>query len=243
MSGVRGELTSGVKAVLPILLGVIPCGMIYGVVAMATGLPARAAQAMSAIVFAGSAQFVAVQLLGAGTPAAIVLLTTFVINLRHVLYSASLAPYLFPLRRPWKWLLAFLLTDEAYALSIAHYRHRDPAAPPQSAVSPPRAAPLSSNAHWHVLGVSLTLWIAWQVSTAAGIYLSAQIPPGWSLDFTLALTLIALVVPGLRDASGIAAAVTAGGIAVVAAGLPFRLGLMIAAVTGIAAGLIVERRA
>ncbi len=223
----RSEFAAGVRAVLPLLLGVIPFGTIYGVLALAVGIPPAAAQVMSAVVFAGSAQFVAVQLIGAGTPAVVVLLTTFVINLRHVLYSASLAPCLAPLRRPWKWLLAFLLTDEAYALSIVRYRRGTP----------------DSIGHWYALGVSLTLWVSWQSSTAVGIYLGAQVPPSWSLDFTLALTLIALVVPALDGGAAIAAAVIAGFIAVLAAGLPFKLGLMLAASCGILAGLIAEQRA
>ncbi len=227
MSVARSEFTSGVRAVLPLLLGVIPFGTIYGVLALAAGMPPAAAQVMSAVVFAGSAQFVAAQLIGAGTPALVVLMTTFVINLRHVLYSASLAPYLAPLRRPWKWLLAFLLTDEAYVVSIVRYR---------------RGAPDSSG-HWHALGASLTLWVTWQISTAVGLYLGAQVPPSWSLDFTLALTFIALVVPALNSGAAVAAAATAGLVAVLAAGLPLKLGLMLAASCGILAGLIAERRA
>jgi predicted branched-subunit amino acid permease len=81
---------------------------------------------MSSIVFAGSAQFVATQLIGAGTPAGLLLLTTFVVNLRHLLYSASLAPYLRPLRPAWKVALAYLLTDEAYAVAITHYSQTSP---------------------------------------------------------------------------------------------------------------------
>ena len=77
---------------------------------------------MSSIVFAGSAQFVATQLFATGSPGLVLLLTTFVVNLRHMLYSASVAPYVQKLPARWKWLLAYLLTDEAYAPTILHYR-------------------------------------------------------------------------------------------------------------------------
>ena len=118
----RTEFLAGVRAELPILLGVAPFGMIYGALAIGAGLPRGAAQAMSAIVFAGSLQFVATQLFATGAPWLVLLLTTFIVNLRHMLYSASLAPYLHKLPARWKWLLAYLLTDEAYAPTILHYR-------------------------------------------------------------------------------------------------------------------------
>ena len=120
MRSPRSEFIAGVKAELPITLGVIPFGMIYGVLAMGAGLPASAAMAMSSIVFAGSAQFVAAQLFRSGTPGLVIVLTAFVVNLRHMLYSASVAPTS-RISPQWKWLLAYLLTDEAYAVAITRY--------------------------------------------------------------------------------------------------------------------------
>ena len=230
MPSPRSEFLSGIKAELPILLGVIPFGLIYGVLALSVSLPADVALAMSSIVFAGSAQFVGTQLIGAGTPGVVIVLTTLVVNLRHMLYSASVAPYLKPLHLKWKWLLAYLLTDEAYAVAITHYL--------QDEVRPTPSA----NKHWYFLGAGLTLWGTWQVSTAAGIFLGQQVPASWTLDFTLALTFIALVVPTLRDRPSLAAALSAGVVAVLMAGLPFKLGLLLAALTGILAGLLVEAR-
>jgi 4-azaleucine resistance transporter AzlC len=226
----RSEFFSGVKAELPIMLGVIPFGMIYGVVAMGAGLPASVAQAMSSIVFAGSAQFVAAQLLGMGTPGLVIVLTTFVVNLRHMLYSASVAPYVKHLNAKWKCLLAYLLTDEAYAIVITRY-NRDGAYP----ATPP-------NRQWYFLGAGLTLWSTWQASTAVGILLGTQIPSSWALDFALALTFIALVVPALNDRPSVAAALAAGVVAVMTAGLPYKLGLMLAAIIGIVIGLALEAR-
>lgn len=219
------ELGRGIRAELPITPGVIPFGMIYGVLAIAAGLPASQAQAMSAIVFAGSAQFIAAQLIGVGTPAAILLLTTFIVNLRHLLYSASLTPHVRHLSAPWRWLLAYLLTDEAYAVTILNYDDdtRD-----------------GRQKHFFYLGAGLTLWTTWQVSTAVGIFLGAQVPASWSLDFTLALTFIGLVVPVLTDRPHLGAALSAGLVAVATSGLPFKLGLMAAALTGIAVGVWLE---
>ncbi len=208
------------------MLGVLPFGMIYGVLALGAGVPGVLAQGMSAIVFAGSAQFVTAQLIGAGAPVVVILATAFVVNLRHALYSASVAPYLKQLHPLWKWLLAYLLTDEAYAVTITHYQRTGDA----------------PNNHWYFLGAGLTLWSGWQASTAAGILLGAQVPSGWSLDFTLALTFIALVVPALQDRAGLAAALVAGVTAVAAFGLPYRLGLVVAALLGVVAGIWIEHR-
>ncbi len=220
------EFFYGVKAEIPILIGVIPFGMIYGVLAIDAGLRPALAQAMSAIVFAGSSQFISTQMFAAGSPGVMIVLTVAVVNLRHLLYSASIAPYVVGLSRPWKLLLAYLLTDEAYAVSITHYR---------------QPGELQYR-HWFFLGAGLALWGSWQASTAAGIFLGSVIPADWPLDFTLALTFIALLVPGLKDKPNIITAITAGVVAVLTYNLPYKLGLILAAIVGIAAGLWMENR-
>ncbi len=226
MSNARLAFLSGVRAELPILLGVLPFGMIYGVLALEAGLPVVEAQAMSAVVFAGSAQFVIAQLVALGSPALVIFVTATLVNLRHALYSASLAPYLRHLRPRWHWLLSYLLTDEAYAVAVLHYQDE--------------SEPIKHK-HWYFLGAGLALWTTWQVSTAAGILLGAQIPADWSLDFTLALTFIALVVPALKERADVAAALTGGLTAVLLTGLPYKLGLVIGALLGIAVGVLVDK--
>lgn len=222
------EFLSGCRDELPILLGVAPFGMIYGLLALSAGLPVAVAQGMSSIVFAGSAQFIAAQLIHDRAPGGVIVLTVLVVNLRHALYSASMAPFARPLGRGWKAGLAYLLTDEAYAVAITRYL-RDEG---RIEVSPYR--------HWYFLGAGLTLWTAWQWSTAVGIFVGARVPASWSLDFTLALTFIALVVPALRDRAGVAAALSAGALAVAGAALPYKLGLPLAALGGVLAGLGAE---
>lgn len=233
----RGQFLAGFKAELPILIGVIPFGVIYGVLALQAGLKAWEAQAMSAIVFAGSAQFVTAQLVAVGAPGLVIALTGGVINLRHALYSASVAPYVKPLRPLWKWVLGYLLTDEAYAVTITHYHRNSAANPGEIEIG---EASTIRHEHWYFLGAGLALWSTWQVSTATGIFLGAVIPESWSLDFTLALTFIALVVPLLRDRASLAAGVVAGLVAVLAVGLPLKLGLVTATVVGIGVGLWLE---
>jgi 4-azaleucine resistance transporter AzlC len=227
----RRELLDGCRDELPLLLGVVPFGMIYGVLALGAGLDRGSAQAMSSVVFAGSAQLVATQLLREGAPALVLVLTIFIVNLRHALYSASVAPYVRHLPLRWKLALSYLLTDEAYAVAGSRYA-RDGAS----------GEPPSPHQHWYFLGAGFTLWLSWQLSTAAGVFLGAAIPASWSLDFTLALTFIAIVFPTLKDRAAGAAAAAAAAIAVVAVGLPFKLGLVVAALVGIGAGLLAEGR-
>ncbi len=224
----RSEFSSGIRAQLPMLLAVFPFGLIFGAVARDAGLPPLAALATSSVIFAGSAQFVAVSLYRDLTPAAVMVLTTFVVNLRHALYSASLAQQLRHLRPRWKWLLAYLLTDEAYAVVITHYN------------ATARQPQYYAHRHWYFFGTALTLWCSWQLSTALGILVGGQIPAGLLLDFVVPLTFIALLVPALADRAAVAAALVAGGVAAVGVSWPYKLGLFAAALAGIAAGVLFE---
>lgn len=227
LSTSRSEFYAGVRTELPIVVGVVPFGLIYGVVATAAGLPATLAQAMSTVVFAGSAQFIATDLFASGVPAAVLLMTTFIVNLRHLFYSASLAPYVNMLPLRWRFLLAYLLTDEAYAVTAVRFAEG-------------KSSPKTR--HWFFLGAGLTLWASWQISTAAGIFLGAAVPASWSLDFALTLTFIGIVVPTLRDKPHLAAAITAGIVAVIAVTLPYKLGLLVATTAGIIVGVWFENR-
>jgi predicted branched-subunit amino acid permease len=236
MSSRLSEFLAGLRAELPILIGVAPFGMIYGVLALDAGLTPAEAQCMSWVVFAGSAQIVLTQLVRGGAPAMVMLLTVAVVNLRHVLYSASIAPYLRHLSPAWKWLLAYLLTDEAYAVTILYDERTQ-----QAALASGTAGTQADKRHWFLLGSGFALWGSWQLFTAAGILLGAVVPASWSLDFTLALTFIALVVPAIKDRAALLAAVCAGLTAVLAYHLPYKLGLILAALVGVLAGLVAEK--
>lgn len=225
----RQEFFAGLRAELPIILGVFPFGLIFGALAVQYGLPAFIGQAMSSIMFGGSAQFISTPLFAAGTPALIVILTVFIVNARHALYSATLAPYLEKLSPWWKIVLAYLLTDEAFVVAVTHYQ--------KGSVK----EAVNSNKHWYFLGAGVTLWSFWQLSTAIGLFIGGQVPPEWSLDFALPLTFIALVVPNLKTRANLGAAVVAGIVGVAAYLLPYKLGLMLAAGLGITAGMVVSQ--
>lgn len=224
MSESSRNFWAGVRAELPLLIGVFPFGMIYGALALNSGLAPVAAQLMSSVVFAGSSQFIAAQLFHETAPGFVIVLTIAVVNLRHALYSASIAPYISSLSLRWKILLSYLLTDEAYAPSIIHYEKEG----------------ITRYGHWFFLGAGLSLWFTWQVSTALGIFLGSAIPDSWSLDFALPLTFIAMVVPVLKKRPAISAALSAGITALLANSIPYRLGLILAALVGIVVGTLLE---
>ncbi|ACR02648.1 AzlC family ABC transporter permease [Thauera aminoaromatica] len=234
----RREFLAGCRDEAPLLLGVAPFGMIYGIAALAAGVPAWLAQLASAIVFAGAAQLVIVQMLAAGAGFIPIALTSGLLNLRHVLYSASMAEYVRHLPRRWRLLLAYVLTDEAYAVAVLRYQQRHAAAADHAEHTNATA----DLRHWYFLGAGFTLWAGWQLSTAAGLLFGTTIPPEWELDFAVPLTFIALLTLLLRERAGQAAALVAGLGALAFAALPYKLGLVAAIVLGLAAGAWTVRR-
>ena len=219
------EFWTGVRDGLPLQLGIVPFGLVFGVLGIASGLTTLQTILMSSILFGGASQVVFAQLWATGTPPLFVGASVSVINLRHVLYSASVAPYLRQLPLHWRILLSYLLTDEAYAVSIKRFFERS-------------ANPFR---HFHLLGAGLTLWIFWQISTMIGVFASATIPEELSLEFAIPLSFIAIVTPAIRTRPDLFACVTSGGIALASNTLPWNSGLLIAVVGGIFAGWLAHR--
>jgi predicted branched-subunit amino acid permease len=151
--------------VAPLMLGVVPFGFIFGITVNASAMPPFPAQATSSLIFAGSSQLIFARLVGVSAPWVTIVLTAAVINLRHVLYSASIAPYLRGFSSGWKAVLAYLLTDEAYAIAIGHFEKLGAG-----------AHLLRLHKHWYFFGVGATLWACWQMSTLLGIFVGGQVP-------------------------------------------------------------------
>lgn len=215
----------GFKDALPMVLGVAPFGMIAGVSAVGVGLSAWDGTLMSALVVAGASQLAAHALLGSGASVLTILLTVAVINLRHVMYSASLAPWLQRYGLGSRLLMAFVMVDQTYAMSILRFGKEDP----------------DFARREYLLGVGLTMWTNWVVTTAIGALLGARLPASWQLDFTIPLVFLALLVPQVRTRPALLAAITGGGLALALAALPFNLGLILGALCGIVAGTLAER--
>jgi 4-azaleucine resistance transporter AzlC len=218
-------LIDGSKAVSPLLIGVIPFGLVFGVVAAASVVGPWLGYATSLVIFAGAAQLATIQLLDEGVVGAVVVATALVINSRHVMYSAALAPHFSQFPRWTRYALPYLLTDQAFAVSIVRYRDvTDPV-----------------YKLWFFTGAAFTLWATWQLSTLAGVLVGAQLPEAWSLEFAIPLVFVALLVLTVRSRPELVAALVGGGVAVAAASAPYGLGLIIGAVSGVAAGVAATR--
>lgn len=217
---------AGARDTIPMLVGAAPFGLIFGTLAIGTGLPVWLTLGLSALVFAGSSQFVAVSLIGGGATLPVIWLTTLVVNLRHALYSATLLPYARELHARWRWALAFWLTDETFAVVENQLRHHKT---------------LQDGAYYW-LGSSLAMYFNWQFWTVAGVLLGQSMPglATLGLDFAMVATFAAIVALQLRERPVLFAAVVAGTVALLTRGLPYKLGLMLAAVSGVGAGMLAE---
>jgi 4-azaleucine resistance transporter AzlC len=222
----RDAFLAGVRSILPILLGVFPFGVIAGVAAVEAGLDTLQAIALSPIVFAGASQLATVDLVAQDAAPVVIVLTALVINARFGMYSASLAPWLRGIRPATKGLAAYLLTDQAFAVSVTHFE-RD-----QQHDLGFRTA--------FFFGAAIPLWVTWQVSSVVGVVIGVGVSPEWSLDFAIPLVFMALLFPAVKDRGTRAAALVAGAAAVVLIGLPLNLGLLAAAALGISAGVLAE---
>jgi predicted branched-subunit amino acid permease len=220
------DFVAGVREMTPPLLGLLPFGLVCGVAAQTAGASASQALAMSALIFSGAAQIVATQLLAAGAPVAVTILTCFVVGLRFLMYSAAMAPHLRPLPPRWRHALAFLLTDQAFAAGVRRFRETGDA---RSGAS-------------YFLGAGVLLWTTWQVSCLAGYWAGNVIPAAWSLEFVVPLCFLALLVPALEDRATRVAALASGAAVMALDALPMRLSLVCAGLIGIAAGTIAEAR-
>ncbi|WP_293267270.1 AzlC family ABC transporter permease [Neptunomonas sp.] len=219
----RHEFIGGAKATFPLIVGAIPFGIIFGTLAEPSGLSVMGALAMSIIVFAGASQFIVLGLLAAGAAIPIIIATTFVVNLRHILYAANLVPKVRHLPQRWRLLMAFGLTDETFAAVSSRYLQQEDI----------------RTAHWFYLGSFCAMYGNWILCTAIGVALGELFPDmtQWGLDFAMSVTFIGMVVPYLTSKPMWACVIVAAAMAIATAAMPHKLGLLLAAISGISVGL------
>jgi len=212
----------GTVAMLPLSIAVIPWGLLAGSYAVESGLTIIESQALSAILFAGSAQLVATGMIKAGASLTTMLLATFFITSRHFLYSVSMRSKVSPLPLRWRLALGYLLTDELFALCGQ-----------QSDKQFDR---------WYALGAGLSFYLFWNIVTFIGILAGNYIPSmnELGLEFAVAATFIAIVIPNVKTSPVLAAVVASLVIAVTCSYFAIESGLMIASVGGMVAGYLVE---
>lgn len=214
----------GFLEMLPACVGLVPFGLVCGVGAAAAGADLFAAFGMSAFIFSGAAQILAAQLLAAGAPIFVIVLTCFVAGLRFLMYSAAMAPHLSPLPLRWQRSLPFLMSDQVFAAVIRRFEIEK--------------RPLDAGRYF--LGAGIALWATWQVANLAGYLVGNQVPASWQLEFAVPLCFIALIAPHLRTTPTVSAAVVGGVAVMLLAWLPMKLNLVLAGLLGIAAGTLVD---
>ena len=217
----------GVVGVVPLVVGVAPFGFIFGVIAAGSSVGAGLGYATSLIIFGGAAQLAVVQLLDTDAAIATVILTGLVINSRHMMYSAALSPHFRELSPRARLGVPYLLTDQAFAVSITRFvGDTDP-----------------TYRRRFFVGGGLTLFSTWQLTSAAGVLIGAQVPESWSLDFAIPLVFLALLAVAVRNRPAAVAAVVGGAVAVLAHDAPYQLWMIIGAGSGVVAGITAERLA
>jgi predicted branched-subunit amino acid permease len=231
----RAEVVAGARAILPMLVGVIPFGLVAGATPATNGLGGGVSIGLSTIVFAGASQLAVADVLADGGSAAVAIIAACTINLRMLLYSASLAPHLthVPLRR--RLFMAYLLTDQAYAVSITRWTSEADA---EAAGGPP--ADEVSRVPFY-LGAGLTLYVNWQICTVVGVLIGGAVPDSLPLDFAVPLVFLVLLVPAITSRPSAIAAIAGGLVALgsheAGAG---HLAVLFGAIGGIAAGAAAE---
>ena len=210
----------------PFVLVVSPFAMLFGVLATEAGLDLVQTMMFSIAVIAGAAQFTALQLLVEDAPTLIILASALAVNLRMAMYSASLTPYMGAAPVWQRAVAAYFLVDQSYACSIAQFEKAPDMTVPQ------RVA--------YFFGTITLVCPMWYVFTLVGALVGNQIPPEWALDFAVPIAFLALTVPMLRTLAHVTAALVAIAVAVLANGLPYSLGLLVAGIAGMMAGAQVE---
>lgn len=221
----REDVLAGVRDILPATFGVIPYALILGFAAASTGLTVAQTVSMSSFVYAGLAQLAMIDLFSQQASIVVVVATALIINLRFMVYSASMAPHFERLNTEWRWLCSFLLVAPVYAIALNAFEQDRP-----------------THYGWYFLGVAVPMWAIWVGGTLAGMVVGAHIPTEWQLGFTVQLIFIAILMQFVEDRSTVMAALVGGGVSVAVAGLPLNLGLLIATVVGIGVGLETDRR-
>ncbi len=225
MKPTHQDFLTGARDSLPILLGVVPFALICSVAAISVGLNPFEAVGMSFIVFAGASQLAVLQLMGEGTVWIVMLLTAWVINLRFTMYSATLAPYLQDEPAHRKIPFVYILSDQAFGMTMSKFANEVPA-----------------NPAWYYYGTAAAIWLTWIISAILGALLGSFVPASWGLDFAFPLSFMALMFASLKDRPTVIAALVGGITAVITKGLPYNLGLIIAATLGILAGIFAEKK-
>ena len=216
----------GILDILPLMIPVVPFGIIYGVIGVEIGFSPMEVFAMSFVIFAGSSQIAFAQLFAAGASPLVMISSVAVINSRHILYGAVLAEYLGKLRLTWKILLSYLMADQAFSVSSAYFKKNLK----------------NKNVHFHMLGSGLTLWSLWQLSTLIGIVLGNIVPAQLGLEFAIPLTFFSLILSELRKLDHIVIILISGICSVLTYNFPFKIYIIFSAIFSLIISIMINKK-
>lgn len=223
MSLDRATAKQGITDALPLFVPAIPFALVIGLAIVESGINPIAGWSGSWLIFGGAAQLTLVSLLGSGAAAVAAAIAALVVNARHLMYSAALAPT-FQKQPAWfRWVGPYVLIDQMFAL-VTLQTDRDP-----------------DSFRTYYLAAGATFWTLWQIVTALGLAIGPVVPEDWNLEFAVPLLFIGLIVLGIDRSSKLVAALVGAGTAFLFAGLPNRSGLLVGALVGILAGTLAER--
>ena len=218
MSNKLTTLTEGIIDVSPLMIPVVPFGIIYGVIGMDLGIGPFMTLGLSIIIFGGASQIVLLQLFSGGVSSLVILSSVGAVNARHVLYGAVLSEHLSGLKLFWKIILSYVMTDQAFAVSNDYFKKNNK----------------DNDQHYHLLGSGFTCWTIWQVSTVLGIVLGSIVPEELGLSFTISLTFLALLISDFRKFKNIIVMLVSGLVATIGYDIiPFEAYIIVAALSAL----------
>jgi branched chain amino acid efflux pump len=213
----------GLLDALPLYVPAIPFAFVIGLAITESGIPPLVGWSSSWLIFGGAAQLTLISLIGAGTAVSAAIVAALVVNARHLMYSAGLAPT-YQRQPAWfRWLGPYVLIDQMFALMSVHLDD-DP-----------------DQFRTYYLAAGFTFWSLWQITTAIGLAVGPIVPQGWDIEFAVPILFIGLLVLGIDRRPKLAAAGVGAGVTYLCASIPNRGGLLVGAVAGVLAGVLVNR--
>jgi len=211
-------LTKGITDVSPLMIPVVPFGIIFGVIGMELGLSPYMTFGMSVIIFGGASQIVLLQLFSGGASSLVTITSVGAVNSRHLLYGAVFSEYLAHLKLSWKVILSYVLIDQSFAVSNTYFKKNKE----------------NEFKHYHLLGAGFTCWTVWQISTILGIVLGSVVPEELGLSFTISLTFLALLINDFRKFKNVIVMLVSGIVATIGYNtIPYQAYIIVAALSAL----------
>ena len=216
----------GIADVSPLMIPVVPFGLIFGILAIDIGFSPFATMGMSLIIFGGASQIVLLQLFSGGASSLVIISSVGAVNSRHLLYGAVVSEHVSELKLIWKIIISYFLIDQAFARSNEYFKKNN-----------------DKNKYFHLIGGGVTCWVIWQSTTFLGIILGSAIPEKLGLSFAVPLTFLALLVNDFRKTINIIVIISSGLVATIGYSIiPYKAYVIVAALTGLFVAMILTRK-